>query len=305
MEALAFVIRLCLPCCFDAGKEVDGADADCASDNEAASASTSSFEARPEAELMRGMDREALRELLQRMDNAANVQANENAVAAAPADVEPEGENAPPADPAVEAAVDDDAAAIAAVNGGAAQQRPIVGGLVEDLAEAAAGADPGEENLIETHPWRGNVNNWQDDYKEHFIMPELFNEMRTAGLITANERQAAGRLQMEFRANERALLEAAEYGKYKHFLIHRKYDLYIEFRRDFQLANVRQNHTIMWSYVCCVMNRFDWTEKQERLLVQVCNRVHVDINELRARTHAALIPEWNEGDRDLSPIRMD
>lgn len=39
--------------------------------------------------------------------------------------------------------------------------------------------------------------------------------------------------------------------------------------------------------------------------VQVCNRVHVDINELRARTHAALLPEWNEGDRDLSPIRMD
>lgn len=66
---------------------------------------------------MRGMDREALRELLQRMDNEANVQANENAVAAAPADVEPQGENDPPAAPAVEAAVDDDAAAIAAVNG--------------------------------------------------------------------------------------------------------------------------------------------------------------------------------------------
>lgn len=47
MEALAFVIKLCLPCCFDAGKEVDGANAECASDNEVASASTSSFEARP------------------------------------------------------------------------------------------------------------------------------------------------------------------------------------------------------------------------------------------------------------------
>eukprot|EP00392_Amoebophrya_sp_AT5.2_P018806 g19435.t1 len=169
-------------------------------------------------------------------------------------------------------------AAAAAVNPNLANQEAdvaqviagvnAVGGQPAQGAGANAVVPGGQpevgQELLLTHPWRGNVGDWEGKYKTQFLDTQEFDNARTVG--------------------SRVVWQTL--------------------KQDFFLDNVRGNIGIMASYVCCMMNRFDWTQKQADLLTRVCQRHQIVLEDFQGRVNELVIPEYDgQNNAELSPIR--
>eukprot|EP00392_Amoebophrya_sp_AT5.2_P018410 g18943.t1 len=170
------------------------------------------------------------------------------------------------------------------------------------LNVAAAGDEP---NLEVTEPWRGNAGDWENHYKSEFLAGDLFDQARQMGVISRDQRQAAGQLKRELVTNQDALRNAPLYGRFKHWKNWMLWKKGEWARAEFGLDQHPANQVgIFYSYISCQNNRYPWSQKQAQMLNGVCTRLRIDVNEFMARVDGDLLPEWGGGPTaDLSPIR--
>eukprot|EP00392_Amoebophrya_sp_AT5.2_P018497 g19054.t1 len=190
-----------------------------------------------------------------------------------------------------------------AANAAANVPIPAVGQHINvPVVPAGQPINPEEAELMRNEPWRGNVGEWEEKYLT-CLSGEMYNDARTWGAITRDDRRTAFECKQGLVFNPNFLRELPLYGRYKHMLIYKCFETAEATITTFNLNRQRlAQYGIVFSLICVKQHRYGWNDKQDGLLGRVARNLGTTTAELKDIARQYTIPAWEGGNGDLSDL---